>query len=276
MWILLFSFLLTAVSLHGIQIDFERFEQLSGFNLYNSSLRVRKFNRTLVTLNGTLEIVAPLNKTIMVSTDFFHSSRGNQQYNHHPAKFPTRDVCDFMSNFYEGYNEHVEDIINMPKRGECPITPRMIYVVNKNFPAKAVPHFFRPGLWKAYMINKIKNVEVSRFEMLTGFDVYGSTLRVRKYNRTTIVLNGTFTSKIVLDNKYVVSTQLFHSPLGNQQFNHYPMKLPTHQLCDFVDMLHDEYGEYLVNVYNMPERGSVIIPIDMADINVTEHVIVTV
>ncbi|XP_061519081.1 uncharacterized protein LOC133394113 [Anopheles gambiae] len=98
-------------------------------------------------------------------------------------------------------------------------------------------------------------IDFERTEQLTGFDVYSSTLRVRKYNRTTIVLNGTFTSKIVLDNKYVVSTQLFHSPLGNQQFNHYPMKLPTHQLCDFVDMLHDEYGEYLVNVYNMPERG---------------------
>ena len=77
MWILLFSFLLTAICLHGMQIDFERFEQLSGFNLYNSSLRVRKYNRTLVTLNGTLEIVAPLNKTIVVSIQqtFFLSFR---------------------------------------------------------------------------------------------------------------------------------------------------------------------------------------------------------
>ena len=51
------------------------------------------------------------------------------------------------------------------------------------------------------------HIDFERTEQLTGFDVYGSTLRVRKYNRTTIVLNGTFTSKIVLDNKYVVSNE---------------------------------------------------------------------
>uniref|UniRef100_A0A182PLC8 MD-2-related lipid-recognition domain-containing protein n=1 Tax=Anopheles epiroticus TaxID=199890 RepID=A0A182PLC8_9DIPT len=98
-------------------------------------------------------------------------------------------------------------------------------------------------------------IDFERTEQLSGFDVYSSTLRVRKYNRTTIVLNGTFTSKIALDNNYKIVTQLFHSPLGNQQFNHYPMKLPDQPVCDFIDMLHDDYGEYLTNVYNMPKRG---------------------
>nr|XP_049464055.1 uncharacterized protein LOC125907197 [Anopheles coluzzii] len=72
------------------------------------------------------------------------------------------------------------------------------------------------------------------------------------FNASLVVL--VFILSLLL-NRQQVSTQIFHSPLGNQQFNHYPMKLPTHQLCDFVDMLHDEYGEYLVNIYNMPERG---------------------
>uniref|UniRef100_A0A182WGA5 Glycosyltransferase family 92 protein n=1 Tax=Anopheles minimus TaxID=112268 RepID=A0A182WGA5_9DIPT len=267
MLLVLFSLALIIISLQGIQVDFERFDQLSGYNFYNSSLRVRKYNRTMVTLNGTLAVVATLNRSMVISTDFFHSSRGNQQFNHYPVKLPTQDVCDFMQNFYADYREYVEDMVNMPEEGECPIAPRTIYVTNKIFPTKAIPPFFPPGLWKVFIINSLNNVEMVRFEIiakfdferteqLSGFDVFASTLRVRKYNRTTIVLNGTFASKIVLNNSYRVSTDLFHSPLGNQQFNHYPMKLPAQQLCDFMDSLRDEYGPYLTKVYNLPERGT--------------------
>uniref|UniRef100_A0A4Y0BPI3 Uncharacterized protein n=1 Tax=Anopheles funestus TaxID=62324 RepID=A0A4Y0BPI3_ANOFN len=49
---------------------------------------------------------------------------------------------------------------------------------------------------------------------------------------------------------------MFHSPLGNQQFNHYPMKLPSQRVCDFLNTLHDDYSEYLTNIYNLPERGT--------------------
>uniref|UniRef100_A0A1S4HCX4 MD-2-related lipid-recognition domain-containing protein n=3 Tax=gambiae species complex TaxID=44542 RepID=A0A1S4HCX4_ANOGA len=166
MLFVLYSVLLCVISLHGIQIDFERFDQLSGYNVYNSSLRVRKYNRTMVTLNGTLQVVVPLNKSFMISTDFFHSSRGNQQFNHYPVKLPTRHVCEFMDNFYADYSEHVKDMINMPERGECPIRPRTIYVVNKPFPKEAVPPFFPPGLWKVHLINSVQNVEIVRFEII--------------------------------------------------------------------------------------------------------------
>uniref|UniRef100_A0A4Y0BUZ9 MD-2-related lipid-recognition domain-containing protein n=1 Tax=Anopheles funestus TaxID=62324 RepID=A0A4Y0BUZ9_ANOFN len=166
MLLVLFSFSLVVISLQGIQVDFERFEQHSGFNFYNSSLRVRKYNRTMITLNGTLQIVSHLSRNITISTDFFHSSRGNQQFNHYPVKLPTQDVCDFMKNFYADYSEYVEDMVNMPEKGECPIVPRTIYVTNKVFPAKAIPPFFPPGLWKVHLINTLNNVEVVRFEII--------------------------------------------------------------------------------------------------------------
>ncbi|XP_061519086.1 uncharacterized protein LOC133394114 [Anopheles gambiae] len=181
MLIVLFSFLLSvSITLQVMQIDFERLEQLAGFDIYNSSLRVRKYNRTAVALNGTIHLLVPLNESIMVcrkvtwlisftrtmtfvetdgnlsrvsgnndvkhilivTSDFFHSRLGNQQFNHYPVKFPTQQVCKFLENFYTDYSEYVDDFGNLPAKGECPIKPCKIDILNKPFPAKAVPPFF--------------------------------------------------------------------------------------------------------------------------------------
>ncbi|XP_040167649.1 uncharacterized protein LOC120902729 isoform X2 [Anopheles arabiensis] len=117
MLIVLFSFLLSvSITLQVMQIDFERLEQLAGFDIYNSSLRVRKYNRTAVALNGTIHLLVPLNESIM--------------------------VCKFLENFYTDYSEYVDDFENLPAKGECPIKPCKIDILNKPFPAKAVPPFF--------------------------------------------------------------------------------------------------------------------------------------
>uniref|UniRef100_A0A1S4HCY1 Uncharacterized protein n=1 Tax=Anopheles gambiae TaxID=7165 RepID=A0A1S4HCY1_ANOGA len=168
MLIVLFSFLLSvSITLQVMQIDFERLEQLAGFDIYNSSLRVRKYNRTAVALNGTIHLMVPLNESIMVTSDFFHSRLGNQQFNHYPVKFPTQQVCKFLENFYTDYSEYVDDFENLPAKGECPIKPCKIDILNKPFPAKAVPPFFPSGLWKAHIKLTLNDVEISRFELIT-------------------------------------------------------------------------------------------------------------
>ncbi|XP_050072350.1 uncharacterized protein LOC126560433 [Anopheles maculipalpis] len=166
MLLTLFTLTLIVISLQGMQIDFERFELLSGFDYYNSTVRVRKYNRTVVMLNGTLDVLATLNKSLIISTDLFHSSLGNQQFNHYPVKLPTTDVCEFMINLHADYQEYLQDIINIPKAGECPILPRTVYIKNMVFPTKAVPPFFPPGLWKVFIISSLNDVEVIRFEMI--------------------------------------------------------------------------------------------------------------
>ncbi|XP_040167610.1 uncharacterized protein LOC120902702 [Anopheles arabiensis] len=163
----LFSLLLfVSVTLQLMQIDFERLEQLAGFDIYNSSLRVRKYNRTAVVINGTIELMVPLNESVMVTSDLFHSSRGNQQFNHYPVKFPTQNVCEFLENFYTDYSEYVDDLDNLPAKGECPIKPCKIDILNKPFPAKAVPPFFPSGLWKAQLKLTMNDVEIARFELI--------------------------------------------------------------------------------------------------------------
>ena len=102
-----------------------------------------------------------------VTSDFFHSRLGNQQFNHYPVKFPTQQVCKFLENFYTDYSEYVDDFENLPAKGECPIKPCKIDILNKPFPAKAVPPFFPSGLWKAQIKLTLNDVEISRFELIT-------------------------------------------------------------------------------------------------------------
>ncbi|XP_050078654.1 uncharacterized protein LOC126565512 [Anopheles maculipalpis] len=167
MLLTLFTLTLVVISLQGLQVDFERFEMLLGVDYYNSTLRVRKYNRTVVTLNGTMELLQPLNKSIIVSTALFHSSRGNQQFNHYPVKFPTQDVCEFMNSVYTEYREHLKDVVNLVSENECPIAPRVIIAANdKVFPSHVVPRFFPSGLWKAQAIAWLNDIEVMRFEMI--------------------------------------------------------------------------------------------------------------
>lgn len=47
-WFLLGLLFLLLAHLLGIHIDFERTEQLTGFDVYGSTLRVRKYNRTTI------------------------------------------------------------------------------------------------------------------------------------------------------------------------------------------------------------------------------------
>ncbi|XP_039452836.1 uncharacterized protein LOC120431781 [Culex pipiens pallens] len=86
------------------------------------------------------------------------------------------------------------------------------------------------------------NLQLERFEQIDGADLIDSSkLRVRKYNRTAFVLDGTVELFIDLDNAYEVTVKVAYSTLGNNQFNEYPMKLPRKSICAFMV---DEYVEY--------------------------------
>uniref|UniRef100_A0A182QRY6 Uncharacterized protein n=1 Tax=Anopheles farauti TaxID=69004 RepID=A0A182QRY6_9DIPT len=184
LWLLFAFFVAT---LHGIQVDFERIEHLSGFDYFYSTLRVRKYNRTAITLNGTLQILKPLNRSFMMSTDIFHSSLGNQQFNHYPMKVPTQDVCDFVNFIHADYGYALELVDNVFPKDECPVVPRTMLILDRIFPTK-------------------------------------------------------------------ISTDFFHSSLGNQQFNHYPAKLPTQHVCDFMENFYANYADAVADMINMPER----------------------
>ncbi|XP_035909157.1 uncharacterized protein LOC118510884 [Anopheles stephensi] len=69
------------------------------------------------------------------------------------------------------------------------------------------------------------------------------------------VLNGSFILPTWMNNTLELSLDLFHSRLGNQQFNHYPMKLPSCGICDFLDNLQMSYEKQVAELENLPAIG---------------------
>ncbi|XP_053676645.1 uncharacterized protein LOC128726835 [Anopheles nili] len=130
------------------------------------SLRVRKFNRTMSTLNGTIYIRQPMGDNLKLYTDLFHSRLGNQQFNHYPAKLPTAGFCEFVRNLHAAYGKHLVDIVNGPQPDECPIKAREVYILDKVFPSSTIPPVFPTGLWKMVITGRVDEEDKLRYQMV--------------------------------------------------------------------------------------------------------------
>ncbi|KFB52464.1 AGAP008958-PA-like protein [Anopheles sinensis] len=154
------------VTSQALEVAYEKMEQISGFDVLESTLRVRKYNRTTMVLNGTLIIKKEMNNTFVIHSNFYHSPLGNQQWNHYPMKLPARGICEFLYSIYDEYYKYIEDIVNLPKKGECPIMPREAHVYDKVFPSEVIPPVIPKGLWKAILTAKVEDVERTRIELI--------------------------------------------------------------------------------------------------------------
>ncbi|XP_050078665.1 uncharacterized protein LOC126565522 [Anopheles maculipalpis] len=111
-------------------------------------------------------------------------------------------------------------------------------------------------LYALFIVSAVSlKVVFENFVQLSGFDIALLDLRVRKYNRTMTVLNGSFIVPTWINNSLELSLDLFHSRLGNQQFNHYPMKLPSSGICDFLDNLQITYERQVATLEHLPAIG---------------------
>ncbi|XP_039452829.1 uncharacterized protein LOC120431774 [Culex pipiens pallens] len=96
-------------------------------------------------------------------------------------------------------------------------------------------------------------LQLERFEQIGGAHfVDSSQLRVRKFNRTAFVLNGTFALLTDIDGSYEGAVKVAYSTLGNNQFNEYPMKLARKRFCDMLVTEYVEYQFIWKNCTNMP------------------------
>ncbi|XP_050078633.1 uncharacterized protein LOC126565494 [Anopheles maculipalpis] len=145
---------------------FEQFEQFSGFEIVDMKLRVRKFNRTMMTLNGTIYIRQPMNNDLVFHTDLFYSRLGNQQFNHYPVKMPTSGFCDFFDHMHNVYEDHIKDIVNVPQLNECPVKVRQAHILDKVFPSSVLPAFCPTGLWKIIISGRLHEEEKLSYHMV--------------------------------------------------------------------------------------------------------------
>uniref|UniRef100_A0A182MVE4 Uncharacterized protein n=1 Tax=Anopheles culicifacies TaxID=139723 RepID=A0A182MVE4_9DIPT len=112
------------------------------------------------------------------------------------------------------------------------------------------------------------NLVMENFEQTHGQDVLWMEIRARKYNRTTTVVNGTIHMYQEGTNDYQFNLDIFFSRLGNQQYNHLPIKLPSVDICDFIDYIYKNYPGYMSLFINGPKEGEC--PIKVRDIHVLD------
>ncbi|XP_058839862.1 uncharacterized protein LOC131695395 [Topomyia yanbarensis] len=99
-------------------------------------------------------------------------------------------------------------------------------------------------------------VQLERFEQQVGFHLANfSGLRVRKFNRTTWILDGDTELFVDLSDEYQFSLTWAHSSLGNNQWNDYPMKISKSPMCAFLNGPYKEYQPYFIDNTNFPRIG---------------------
>ncbi|XP_058839871.1 uncharacterized protein LOC131695403 [Topomyia yanbarensis] len=102
----------------------------------------------------------------------------------------------------------------------------------------------------------ITEVHLDRFEQLNGFHIANfSAVRVRKFNRTTAIMDGEGELFIDLNERYQFSLTVSYSTLGNNQWNEYPMKVSKDNVCKIMNGIYKDYQSYFVESTNMPRVG---------------------
>ncbi|XP_058839861.1 uncharacterized protein LOC131695400 [Topomyia yanbarensis] len=99
-------------------------------------------------------------------------------------------------------------------------------------------------------------VQFERFEQQLGFHLTNfSGLRVRKFNRTTWILDGDGEIFVDLTDEYQAAVSVAYSALGNNQWNEYPMKVSKSKFCSFINGAYKEYQPYFIYSTNLPSVG---------------------
>uniref|UniRef100_A0A182QLL5 Uncharacterized protein n=1 Tax=Anopheles farauti TaxID=69004 RepID=A0A182QLL5_9DIPT len=147
----------------GVKVNFERFEQYFGEEYADFALRVRKFNRTTMTLNGTIHVNQPMDDMILFQTDVFLSRLGNQQFQHYPMHLPTSGICEFWNHLHNEYPTTVASVTNAPEIDECPVSVRTMDIIDLDFPMEVVPESLSSGLWKLVISGTVNETVIMRF-----------------------------------------------------------------------------------------------------------------
>ncbi|KFB38305.1 AGAP002854-PA-like protein [Anopheles sinensis] len=169
MWSLVF---LTAIAITSLNLqpcegllkviaDFDRWEHINGSDVFNvEMLRVRKYNRTLSVLNGTIGLLIDLSNTYEYGVSFSRSAQGNNQYDAYPMKLASRPFCEFIRTHYRDYQHFFLNSSNLPyvtEEGLCPFPKGDYWMKDLYIESSAIPVVVPEGFWRATL--ELRNIE---------------------------------------------------------------------------------------------------------------------
>ncbi|XP_053698483.1 uncharacterized protein LOC128745433 [Sabethes cyaneus] len=162
--------ILLDVILGQIDVMYERIEQINGTDIANfQQIRVRKYNRTLAVLDGTFDLLKPLDDKYEMSAKMAYSSLGNNQFNQYPMKLAPQRLCEFFGTTWKTYQPYFEHNTNLPKVGECPIMNKQYYLKNHRLDSSMLTPYLPRGLWRVSFILTKANDD----SILLQIDLYG-------------------------------------------------------------------------------------------------------
>ncbi|XP_053671498.1 uncharacterized protein LOC128721741 [Anopheles nili] len=96
-------------------------------------------------------------------------------------------------------------------------------------------------------------LDFDHWEVYNGSSIINmEKFRVRKYNRTLSVMNGTGVLTTDLDNRYSYGITFARSAQGNNQFYAHPIKFSSRPFCDFINSYYREFQYLFLNYTNLP------------------------
>uniref|UniRef100_A0A182XHM1 MD-2-related lipid-recognition domain-containing protein n=6 Tax=gambiae species complex TaxID=44542 RepID=A0A182XHM1_ANOQN len=196
-----------------VHVMYERFQQNNGTDLIDAAnLRIRKYNRTLTVFDGTFELYRDMDD-------------------------------DYTETINTSARCALPTVIFNPILQLSPMCSILLIVTFAVALFLAAPG---DGLMRVVL-------DFDRYEMFNGTDFFNmEKFRVRKFNRTLSVMNGTGVLLVDLDNRYTFGIDFARSAQGNNQFQAYPMKLAAKPFCEFVNLYYREYQHLFLKYTNLP------------------------
>ncbi|XP_039431659.1 uncharacterized protein LOC120414516 isoform X2 [Culex pipiens pallens] len=144
----------TGTNSEQVRMQLERFEQVSGVEISDcSKLRVRKYNRTVFALDGTINLLVDLDSSYEVTVKVAYSSLGNNQFNEYPMKMARKKICQVMVEEYAEFQHIWANYSNLPQLPKgttrfCPFPKGTYWVKDLQPDAGWIPPVVPAGLWR--------------------------------------------------------------------------------------------------------------------------------
>ncbi|XP_062538100.1 uncharacterized protein LOC134206399 [Armigeres subalbatus] len=137
------------------EFTFQRLEQVTGFDILRTNMRITKYNRTTAVMNGTVDFYVDLDNSLTFQMKLAYSRLGNNQFNLYPLRLAEAPFCHFLNDTFREYQADFQNATNFPQvgpEGLCPVPAGQYWLKNVVFDASRIPFIAPEGYWRVTFV----------------------------------------------------------------------------------------------------------------------------